>query len=481
MKILTGTRLLVLSGLLSLTLISGCGSSTSKNSASTSENVFYSYGVFQDQNNDLWAAGYNGYGQLANGSLANIAAFAPISDPLVKDTLLHAAGYSSGANHVLAFDNTTVWAWGSNFSGRLGIAGLATSGSKAYSFIPLQVPTISNVGKVVGVAAGWKHSLAAIVVSGVGKVYGWGDNTYGQVGYGFPVTQWDLPINVSVPGDVVEVAAGGGHSLARTSDGKVYGWGYNFYGQAGQLNIANNNAIYATPYPVPLPTTVGGTPRVATQIAAAGSYSLAVLRDPTTDEGTIWGWGYGLYGQLGLGVNSLGAPIAVTAQVVQDDLNKFYPVKKSDGTTLVFQNLSSASIRQKVAPGQLHVLALVLGSDGKGHVYSWGDNEKGQLGISTDPNRTKPDGSPDPGEAQVTFWNESAQEATILKGLIASSTQGVTDVYAIGNTSYAKINNHWYGWGDNNWGQLGRTIPTNTVSYILKPISLLLDPSTGPL
>src|SRR5690348_11179590 len=80
MKIQTGTRLLVLSGLLSLAVISGCGNSTSSKSVSTSENVFYSHAVLPSGDGTLgdgrtlftlWASGYNGYGQVANGTLTN--------------------------------------------------------------------------------------------------------------------------------------------------------------------------------------------------------------------------------------------------------------------------------------------------------------------------------------------------------------------------------------------------------------------------
>ena len=86
------------------------------------------------------------------------------------------------------------------------------------------------------------------------------------------------------------------HSLAVKSDGTVWAWGYNAYGQLGDGTTTERHA----------PVQVSGLTDV---VAVAGGYmhSLAVKSD-----GTVWAWGDDLVGQLGDGTTTDGPPVQVS-------------------------------------------------------------------------------------------------------------------------------------------------------------------------
>jgi hypothetical protein len=166
----------------------------------------------------------------------------------------------------------TVWAWGQNAYGQLG-------GGTA-DFNPHPIPAqVAGLAGVVAVAAGECHSLA---VKSDGTVWAWGYNKYGQLGDG-TTTQRTTPVQVLGLSGVVAVAGGGSHSLAIRSDGTVWAWGYNSYGQLGDGTTTNR------PSPVQV---VGLSGAVAP--AGGGSHSLVVKSD-----GVAWAWGGNGDGELG--------------------------------------------------------------------------------------------------------------------------------------------------------------------------------------
>jgi hypothetical protein len=83
-------------------------------------------------------------------------------------------------------------------------------------------------------SVGMTHSLS---VTSNGRVYAWGGNFYGQLGDGTTTLRYTPTLNTFTElqiGETIEsVHAGGFYSLAVTSNGRVYAWGDNFYGQLG--------------------------------------------------------------------------------------------------------------------------------------------------------------------------------------------------------------------------------------------------------
>lgn len=163
-----------------------------------------------------------------------------------------------------------------------------------------------------------------------GTVVGWGSNGYGQAA---------PPIGLS---GVVDIAAGGYHSLAVRSDGTVVAWGADSYGQAS------------------VPAGLGDV----TQVAAGSFHSLALKAD-----GTVVAWGYSAYGQASVPADLSG----VTAIAAGTDHNL---ALKADGTVVAWgsntagQSTVPAGLHDVVAvsAGMLHSLALKA----DGTVVAWG-------------------------------------------------------------------------------------------------------------
>src|SRR5450756_1827138 len=233
------------------------------------------------------AWGYNGYGQLGNGTTTNSST--PVAVSLPSGTTVTAI--AGGTHHSLALTSTgQVLAWGYNTDGELG------SGTTTNSSAPVAVSLPSGT-TVTAIAGGTHHSLA---LTSTGQVLAWGSNAYGQLGNG-TTTQSSTPVAVSLPSGttVTAIAAGSAHSLALTSTGQVLAWGYNTDGELGNGTTTNSS----TPVAVSLPS---GT--TVTAIAGGTQHSLAL-----SSTGQVLAWGSNAYGQLGNGTTTQSStPVAVS-------------------------------------------------------------------------------------------------------------------------------------------------------------------------
>jgi alpha-tubulin suppressor-like RCC1 family protein len=130
----------------------------------------------------VWAWGDNGFGQLGNGT--NIV---KSNVPVQVSSLTGVIAIAAGTYHSLALKNDgTVWAWGYNNYGQLG------NGSNIfYSNVPVQVSSLTGVIAIA--AMGSSHSLA---LKNDGTVWAWGANGYGQLGIG-NYTDKNVPVQVT--------------------------------------------------------------------------------------------------------------------------------------------------------------------------------------------------------------------------------------------------------------------------------------------
>ncbi len=259
-----------------------------------------------------------------------------------------------GNEHSLALmSDGTVYAWGDNTVGQLG------NHDKSYTVCtPQQVTGPGGVGYLTGItqlAAGSMHSLA---VKEDGTLWAWGEGGHGQLGI-HSDNDHTVPYQVVGPGnvgyltDVVDVAAGEDHSLALKRDGTVYAWGAGGHGQLG-IHTKDDHTV---PYQVHGPGDVGYLSGII-KVAAGANFSLALRGD-----GTLWAWGEGGYGQLGIDT--------------KDDHTIPYQVHGLD-------NVGYLTDVVDVAAGQHHTLAL----KNDGTVYAWGGNFYGQLGIYSNEGQT---------------------------------------------------------------------------------------------
>ena len=235
----------------------------------------------------VWAWGRNGDGQLGIGTRGGF------EDSPVQ--VLDAAGFltgvisvAGGAAHSMALKSDgSVWAWGQNGPGQLGLGLFGPRVLKASQV--LNETGTAPLANIVSIGAGFKHSLA---VGSDGTPWAWGENFYGQLGhitFGSG-TNANLPVKVVNLTGVTVVAMEGGsnHTLALTSDGRLFAWGDNSAGKLGN-GAAGNWSV---------PTLVVDISEVES-MSAGVSHSLAIQKD-----GTAWGWGFGGNGQLGNGANS---------------------------------------------------------------------------------------------------------------------------------------------------------------------------------
>ena len=121
----------------------------------------------------------------------------------------------------------TVWAWGRQFI----MANSAMEDSRQTMdgiMVIFRSRQVQGLGSVVAIAAGNDHSLA---LKSDGTVWAWGNNWYGQLGVGSTTSTSTTPVQVQGLSSVVAIAAGGYHNVVVKSDGTVWQWGTNHNGQ----------------------------------------------------------------------------------------------------------------------------------------------------------------------------------------------------------------------------------------------------------
>ena len=186
----------------------------------------------------------------------------------------------------------TVFAWGNNRSGQLGI-GLPEFVS---AWVPVPVPSLTNIVKV---AAGSEHSVA---LSSSGELFTWGQGEGGLLGLGHTESAFSpqrlAAIDETDP--VTDVVCGGLHTLALTSSRRVFSWGR---GEGGQLGTSLEGMVRGGEHDIfqLLPTPVLDLDGLdVVQIAAGDAHSVAL-----DASGNVWTWGFSSSGQLGHGIVAL--------------------------------------------------------------------------------------------------------------------------------------------------------------------------------
>lgn len=356
----------------------------------------------------------------------------------VKSTL------SIGGYSVMALKpDGTVWDWGYNYYGNLGNGTTTTTGCLC---IPTPVQ-VSNLSGSIGVAEGADQTVA---LKSDGTVWDWGYNAFGQLGNG-TVANSSVPVQVSGLSAATAIASGGDFSMALKSDGTVWAWGYNASGQLGDGNTINSS----------VPVQVSGLTGVTA--IATGVYSAYALKS----DGTVWAWGYNQDGELGNGgsggksttpvqVSGLTGVTAVTA-VATGSNNEHGMALKSDGTVWAWGNglsgqlgngtttsstipveVSGLSGVTAIAAGDAHSLALK--SDGT--VWAWGYNYEGELGDGT--------------------TNTAGCGCVTTPVQVSGLTSAVAISAGLQDSAALKSDGTVWEWGDNLYGEAGNGTVSTT-------------------
>ncbi len=271
--------------------------------------------------------------------------------------------------------NSTVWESGMNDDGELG------NGTTSATDVPVEVTGLTDM-----TAIAQTFGVFSLALRSDGTVWAWGANNYGQLGNG-NTTDNSAPVEVTGVSDATAVAGGGFFSMAGLSDGTVEAWGENNEGQLGNGSTTNSS----------VPVDVTGLTGV-TAIAAGGFFGMALRAD-----GTVWSWGENTYGELGNGTfTSSSVPVEVTGltgvTAIAGGGDDFGLALESNGTVWAWGNngdgeLGNGSTTNSSVPVQVTGIgavvaisagighSLAIGSDGS--IRTWGDNLDGDLGNGT--------------------------------------------------------------------------------------------------
>lgn len=262
-------------------------------------------------NNDSLTLG-NGWGQ--GESLAPV--------PVLGLTSVTSIALGWQTAYALRSDGT-VRAWGMGSSGQL---------PGHISYAPVAIPGLTAVSAI---AAGAETGYA---LRSDGTVWAWGSNTKGELGNGSTAEKSATPVQVSGLTGVVKIASGGNNAYAVKSDGTLWAWGDNTWGQLGDGAACDD-------CPARTPKQVAGLSGITA--VAAGPF---VLRN----DGAVFGWGYNGSGALG---NGLDCPPATSGP---NCISK---------TPMPVSGLTDA---KAIAPGY------AVRTDGT--AWAWGNNEEHGLG-----------------------------------------------------------------------------------------------------
>jgi len=189
----------------------------------------------------------------------------------------------------------TIWCWGKNGDGQLGDD--FPNGHTQ----PIQEDWgFTNWWKV---SAGFAHTCG---IKSDGTLWCWGDNYYGEIGKGDFVGNQTTPLQVGSESDWQDVSAGDYHTCGIRNDSgqyTVWCWGRNYSGQLGVGDYVDRN----------VPTQVGTVSNCQEEVTAGAFQSCAL--QGSAGNGLLWCWGSNVYGQLGDGTGWYTHPVLTQTMV----------------------------------------------------------------------------------------------------------------------------------------------------------------------
>lgn len=330
---------------------------------------------------------------------------------------------SAGWSHSLAIlADGSLWAWGANEAGQLGIGEAGTTINK-----PVRVGTDTDW---LSISAGAGYSLA---IKQDGSLWTWGSNAGGQAGLGDSIAMVAEPTQLS-DAKWKQAVAYSTFAAAIRDDGTLWMWGFNYWGQLGDGTRDNHST----------PEQVGSDADWAS-VDIGRSHTVALKED-----GSLWTWGRNQYGQLGEGPTSA-LPLV--------------PTRVGTGTW------------DAVSAGHYHTLGIA--SDGT--LWGWGHNTSGCVGDGTFVDKTVPteissdtDWNTVETDGYVSFavkddwsrwaWGDDTKLGLALEtpGTRNVPTQGpedhpwiALDASGAGGIAALDMRGQIETAGDNSWGQLG--------------------------
>uniref|UniRef100_A0A7S4MBI4 RCC1-like domain-containing protein n=1 Tax=Vannella robusta TaxID=1487602 RepID=A0A7S4MBI4_9EUKA len=275
-----------------------------------------------DLNKNVWTWGWNRYGQLGYGHTETSV------QPQKINQLPAIFEVACGGNHTLALDeNGRVWSWGFNSVDQLGVSSLT------FSSVPV---LIANLPRIVSISAGGNYSAA---IDESNNLWVWGSHAQ----------SWNLidpkscvPHILEIDAPIVYVSCGLNHAVAIDAENNLYSWGQNNYGQLGLCEFLWSFPSSDKPVLIP------GLP----PISLASCSESATTAIDTNGKPYVWG--------------------------------KMFVNRRNASSTTYFSSgipvaldIPSTITLQYISCGSYHIIAI----DKNDSVWSWGENDRGQLGL----------------------------------------------------------------------------------------------------
>jgi len=334
----------------------------------------------QPSENKLFSWGDNEFGRLGQNvgpsGLDGLSSPTQIPSTTWSSNSLNQDWYHDGWTVPLVKTDGTLWSWGRGQAG-----GNGQSNNTDYSS-PVQIPGTT-----------WTHS-ASCGYEGVtiarrtdGTLWSWGNNEKGELGQN-NLTNYDSPKQIGsdttwASGDY-KISGGIYQAFAIKTDGTLWAWGYNEYGQLAQ----NDASTYSSPRQIP------GTTWAKTFAGQSSTFGIKT-------DGTLWAWGNDAYGALAQNNEvRYSSPVQIPGTTWSQGSSGYSSVFgiKTDGTLWGWGENESDCLGlntghdthksspvqipgttwSKVAAGRDHTVAIKT----DGTLWSWGKNDEGNLGLN---------------------------------------------------------------------------------------------------
>jgi len=348
------------------------------------------YNLARNDGGTLWACGSNLFGQLGKSQEKNHNwKLSSVGTGQGEQFINFSAGF---AHNIAVRNDGTLWAWGWNKQGQLGINNTAETNV---------LTQVSKDSDWACTACGDAHSIAVKINN---TLWAWGDNIYGQLGLGDTIKRIS-PTQVGTNRDWTDKIAASSHTLAIQKDGTLWAWGYNGY---GQLGLGDNGAGTNRLTPTQVTTETNWA-----SVDAGFWHTIAIKKDPPNAfgeaGGTLWAWGVNWNGQLGLGeIEGAITPTQVTTNtdwsIIECGGYHSFAIKANNTLWAfgfnIYGQLGAGDAYDRLTPfqvgsnadwvavsaGYYHSEAIKLNSS----LWSWGNNKYGQLGLGDYETRYKP-------------------------------------------------------------------------------------------
>jgi alpha-tubulin suppressor-like RCC1 family protein len=370
------------------------------------------FSLFIKSNNTLWAVGNNSYGKLGRSNTTNV------SSPVQVGSLSNWSYVSTGsANCVAVKTDGTLWSWGNNTYGQLG------QGNTTVRSSPVQIGTDTNWYRVL---CGQHHVIA---LKTNGTLWAWGRNQVGQLGLG-NVTVRSSPVQIGSSTNWTKIGIGQRSSAAINSSGELFVWGRNASGMLGLNNTTDRSS----------PVQVGSlTDWNFIEFGGVYSNANAAALK-TNGTLWIWGSNvYGQLGQGNITTRSSPVQVGSSTEWTSAAVGNYFTLAINNGKIWFSGQNNYGALAGKLSRRGTSFSPFQIGSDtnwgtteqtltagyssfaikNTGSLWAWSNNTSGQLGINSTTTVSKPTQV-----GALTTWSLISHRYNSERSVIAAKTDG---------------------------------------------------------